>query len=89
MEINNRPPAIRTVFLFAFIFIFIILFSSLICIIFKTHFISSEVPLLQEEEVRECRAAEFDPLSDVIQLTESNFDDLVLSPQNTVWIVEL
>ena len=53
------------------------------------HDISNLVPplLLEDKEELECRAAERNPASDVIQLTDDNFEELV-KPEET-WLVEL
>lgn len=82
------PPAVRTQITLSFVVIFVILIGTLT---FMVSFDQSELSHndSQEEEDKECREAEFDPDSNVIQLTESNFNELILKAQETAWIVEL
>ena len=77
----------RRLLVWMIVVVFLCLFGSLLYTISE----SSSLPEAVEGEIDErlCRAAEFDPFSDVIQLTEDNFEQLVLADQESVWLVEL
>ena len=47
-----------------------------------------EEPAVDLSEQQKCREAQYDPNSDVIQLTEDNFYELTSTP-GTSWLVEL
>ena len=72
------------------VIVFFFLFSSLLFTLHSVSSTTSNVNVMKVDENNErlCRAEQYDPFSDVIQLTEDNFH-LRTSANGEIWLVEL